>query len=382
MSAKSSSHDTFDYHSNPPGKLSVSAKPVTNREELALAYTPGVADVCRAIQQDPAKLPMFTNIHNRVLVISDGTATLGLGNTGHEAVKPVTEGKAVLMKNLAGIDAVDLVCPCEDIYNVVNAIKCNFGAINIEDVAAPRCFELVAHLQQDSGIPIFHDDQDGTAVVILAALLKALQRTNRSLHTCKVVIAGAGAGAQATARLLMAEKLPLHNIFMFDSKGLLTKNRNDLDAHKRCFAHSTDPQHYAEVLKGADVLIGLSRANIIQPEWTQNMNARPIIFALANPIAELNIPEAKAIHPEGIFASGSSEDDNQVNNVLCFPYLLRGALDARAKRITREMLLAFAHALTEIETPHLLPDPFDVRLLSVLPGVVAKTAMRHRGERV
>ena len=375
MNQKSCIEHVKTYHSNPAGKISVVAKQIRNREDLGVAYTPGVAKICTLVRDDQELAYKYTNICNRVLVVSDGTATLGLGNTGHLASKPVMEGKVVLMSSLAGIDAVDLVCASEGLVDAAKAVACNFGAINLEDVAAPRCFEVERELSNALDIAVFHDDQYGTAVVVAAALKKALRIVDKDLKQVKIVIAGAGASAQATAKLLIHLGVDPRKIWMFDSRGLLTEDR-DLDQYKRCFAQKYRGNlTYKEALSGADVFVGLSTANVLTPDDISDMNPNPIVFALANPVPEIDTITAKKLRPDGLFATGSSDDPNQVNNVLCFPFLLRGVLDSQATCVTMNMLEACVEALVSIKCNHMLPDLFqNWELLFTISSAVVVTA--------
>lgn len=368
--------------SSHPGKTGVATRVfLSSVGDLQREYTPGVAELCKTISANPQLAAELTNIYNRVLVVSDGTATLGLGDIGHMASKPVMEGKVALMSRLAGIDALDLVCSSDHIEGLIQACACNFGAINLEDVAAPRCFGFVENLNSQLDIPVFHDDQDGTAVVVCAALKRALEKTARQIGKCKIVIAGAGASAQAVARLLIVSGIAKTNLYMFDSKGLLSIGRA-LDENKRYFAHFDRDLTYEQALKNADVFIGLSKGGIIQPEWLLGMNEQPIIFALANPIPEVDPEKVCALRSDVLVATGRSGDLNQVNNVLCFPFLLRAVLDTRAKRINHEMLLACSDALKSISSDALLPNPFDWRLLFTLAAEVALAAMKTGVARV
>lgn len=361
-----------DYHSSPPGKVGTAAKTIRGRDDLAVAYTPGVAEICTMIRDDQQLAYQYTNIRNRVLVVSDGTATLGLGNTGPLGSKPVMEGKVALMSALADIDAVDLVCGSDELVVMTKMVACNFGAINLEDVAAPRCFEVVQELSKQLDIAVFHDDQYGTAVVVAAALQKLLGVVGKRLDGVKIVVAGAGASAQATAELLIYLGACPEQIWMFDSRGLLTDCLS-LDQYKQRFAKSgVNDMSYAEALRGADVFVGLSKGDVLRPEDIVGMNAQPIVLALANPVPEVDVVAAKKLRTDGLFATGSSRDPNQVNNVLCFPFLLRGVLDAAAARVSMNMLRACVSALVGIECDGLLPDPFDWRLLfGIAPAVAA-----------
>jgi malate dehydrogenase (oxaloacetate-decarboxylating)(NADP+) len=388
----------LDYHQFPiPGKLSVeSSKPCATQDDLSLAYTPGVAEPVREIHADPANAYKYTNKGNLVAVITDGTAVLGLGNMGALASKPVMEGKAVLFKRFAGIDVFDIEVnaktPDEFIETVVN-IAPTFGGINLEDIAAPHCFYIENELKKRLDIPVFHDDQHGTAVIVAAALLNALTVQGKTLATAKIVFLGAGAAGCSCAKLL--KLMGATNVTMTDRTGILDTNRDDLHDNNRELAVSPSAaKTIADVMPEADVFIGVSAKNALDPNLIKLMAKNPIIFALANPDPEVLPSVAHAIRDDILMATGRSDFPNQVNNALCFPYLFRGALDAKAKQITEEMKIAAAHALSELAREpvpadvleaynikeltfgrdYIIPKPFDKRLLSRVAGAVAKAA--------
>ncbi len=388
----------LDYHQFPkPGKLSVdSTKPCATQDDLSLAYTPGVAEPVREINADPANAYKYTNKGNLVAVITDGTAVLGLGNMGALASKPVMEGKAVLFKRFAGIDVFDIEvnAPTPDAFieTVVN-IAPTFGGINLEDIAAPHCFYIENELKKRLNIPVFHDDQHGTAVIVAAALLNALELQGKTLPTAKIVFLGAGAAGCSCAKLL--RRMGATNITMTDRAGILDSNRKDLhDNNRELAVQASDKKSLADVMPGADVFIGVSAKNALDPELIKGMAKNPIIFALANPDPEVLPTVAHAIRDDILMATGRSDFPNQVNNALCFPYLFRGALDAKAKQITEEMKVAAAHALSELAREpvpadvlaaynltelkfgkeYIIPKPFDKRLLEKVASAVAKAA--------
>ncbi|HQO15983.1 MAG TPA: malic enzyme-like NAD(P)-binding protein [Methylotenera sp.] len=388
----------LDYHQFPiPGKLSVeSSKPCATQDDLSLAYTPGVAAPVLEIHEDPANAYQYTNKGNLVAVITDGTAVLGLGNMGALASKPVMEGKAVLFKRFAGIDVFDIEVNAktldEFIETVVN-ISPTFGGINLEDIAAPHCFYIENELKRRLDIPVFHDDQHGTAVIVAAALLNALELQSKTLARAKIVFLGAGAAGCSCAKLL--KLMGATNIIMTDRTGVLDTDRADLHDNNRALAVApSKAKTLADVMPDADVFIGVSAKNALDASLIKNMAKNPIIFALANPDPEVLPSVAHAIRDDILMATGRSDFPNQVNNALCFPYLFRGALDAKAKQITEEMKIAAAHALSELAREpvpaevltaynlkelkfgkdYIIPKPFDPRLLARVAGAVAKAA--------
>ncbi len=388
----------LDYHQFPkPGKLSVeSSKPCATQEDLSLAYTPGVAEPVREINRDPANAYKYTNKGNLVAVITDGTAVLGLGNMGALASKPVMEGKAILFKRFADIDVFDIeiTAPSVEAFieTVVN-IAPTFGGINLEDIAAPHCFRIEKELRERLDIPVFHDDQHGTAVIVAAALSNALEIQGKTLASAKIVFLGAGAAGCSCARLL--KLMGATNITMVDKSGVLNTARRDLHDNNRHLAVApTAAKSLADVMPNADVFVGVSAANTLAPELLLLMAPNPVVFALANPDPEIHPSLAHSVRDDILMATGRSDFPNQVNNALCFPYLFRGALDAKAKQITDEMQIAAALALAALARQpvpaevlkayhltslsfgkdYIIPKPFDTRLLKVVSGAVADAA--------
>lgn len=388
----------LDYHQFPkPGKLSVeSSKPCATQDDLSLAYTPGVAVPVREINRDPANAYKYTNKGNLVAVITDGTAVLGLGNMGALASKPVMEGKAVLFKRFADIDVFDIEVNAPSveafIETVVN-IAPTFGGINLEDIAAPHCFRIEKELRARLDIPVFHDDQHGTAVIVAAALINALSIQGKELSKVKIVFLGAGAAGCSCARLL--KLMGATNITMVDRSGVLDISRADLHENNRHLAVApTSAKTLTDVMPDADVFVGVSAANALSPELLKVMAPNPVVFALANPDPEILPSVAHAVRDDILMATGRSDFPNQVNNALCFPYLFRGALDAKAKQITDEMQIAAAHALAALAREpvpeavlkaykldslsfgkdYIIPKPFDVRLMEKVSGAVAEAA--------
>jgi malate dehydrogenase (oxaloacetate-decarboxylating)(NADP+) len=392
----------LDYHRLPkPGKLSVeSMKPCATQAELSLAYSPGVAEPVREIAKNPKTAYDYTNKGNLVAVVSNGTAILGLGNLGPLASKPVMEGKGVLFKRFAGIDVYDIEINAktvDEVVRVVEAISPTFGGINLEDIAAPECFEIEAQLKKKLDIPVFHDDQHGTAVIICAGLINALHIQGKKPADVKIVCLGAGAAGLSSMSLLVAMGAKKSNITLVDSKGVVSKSRTDLNKYKKPWARSTRAKTLAEVMKGADVFIGVSGANLVSPEMVKSMAEKPVVFALANPDPEITPDKAHKVRKDLIMATGRSDYPNQVNNVLGFPFIFRGALDARAKTITQEMLIAASKALAELareKVPksvlkaydlkklkfgpeYILPKPFDPRLIERIPAAIIKAVKRE-----
>ena len=388
------------YHQQAPaGKLSVHpTKPLQSQEDLALAYSPGVAEPCRAIAEDRQKVFDYTAKGNLVAVISNGTAVLGLGNIGPEAAKPVMEGKAILLKKLAGIDAFDIELEATDptaIVQIVKALAPTFGGINLEDIKAPECFQIEKALKEQLSMPIMHDDQHGTAIISGAALLNALAIANKDIERIQLVVNGAGAGAIACAQLYLALGVKRENIVMCDSKGVIRKDRTDINAYKSTFATDRPIYTLADALNGADVFLGLSVASLVTPTHLQSMAASPIVFALANPDPEIAYDMATSTRDDLIMATGRSDYPNQVNNVLGFPYIFRGALDIRATTINDAMKLAAVKAIAALAKEpvpamikaaygnesltfgknYLLPKPMDQRLMTTVSTAVAKAAM-------
>jgi len=389
------------YHRSPrPGKLSVEAtKRMANQRDLALAYSPGVAAPCEAIAADPALARDYTARGNLVAVISNGTAVLGLGNIGALASKPVMEGKAVLFKKFAGIDVFDLEVNETDIerfVDVVAALEPTFGGINLEDIKAPECFIIEKKLRERMKIPVFHDDQHGTAIVCAAAIRNGLVLQGKTLSEVKLVTSGAGAAALACVDLLVAMGLPVDNITLTDIKGVVHKDRGDAMAPNMArYARKTDARTLSDVLVGADVFLGLSAPNVLNPEWLPQMASKPLILALANPDPEIMPEVAKAARPDAIIATGRSDYVNQVNNVLCFPFVFRGALDVDATTINEPMKVAAVEAIaalarveasdvvasayggsmTGFGPDYIIPKPFDPRLILHIAPAVARAAM-------
>ena len=362
--------DALDYHEYPfPGKLSVNpSKPCDTADDLALAYTPGVAEPVLAIAKDPSNAYRYTNKGNLVAVITDGSAVLGLGNVGALAGKPVMEGKGVLFKRFADIDVYDIEIDCSDpdefIQTVVN-IAPTFGGINLEDIAAPHCFYIESELKRRLDIPVFHDDQHGTAVIVAAGLINALEIQKKNLSGVSIVFLGAGAAGCSCARLL--KLMGAKKIIMVDRKGVLNKKRDDLNKYNHDLAVESKCNTLEEVMINSDVFIGVSGANLLSPNLISKMNQNPIIFALANPNPEILPDEAHAVRDDIVMATGRSDFPNQVNNVLGFPFLFRGALDAKAKEITNDMLIAAAISLATLakeEVPQAVLDAYGVKSMS------------------
>ncbi|SMH45135.1 NADP-dependent malic enzyme [Mesorhizobium australicum] len=382
------------------GKLEIQAtKPLGNQRDLALAYSPGVAAPCLAIKDDPGAAALYTGRANLVGVVSNGTAVLGLGNIGPLASKPVMEGKAVLFKKFAGIDVFDIEIDAPGIERMVEAISAlepTFGGINLEDIKAPECFEVEEQLKARMGIPVFHDDQHGTAIIVAAAVLNGLEVAGKSLPDVKIVTSGAGAAALACLNLLVSLGASRENIWVTDRFGVAYKGRVDeMDRWKDPYVKDTNARALADVIGGADVFLGLSAAGVLKPELLKEMADRPLIMALANPTPEIMPELARAARPDAMICTGRSDFPNQVNNVLCFPYIFRGALDAGATAINEEMKMAAVRAIAALareepsdvaaraysgETPtfgpnYLIPSPFDPRLILRIAPAVAQAAM-------
>lgn len=380
------------YHAEPaPGKIATAiTKPCESQEQLSLAYTPGVAVPVQAIAGDAGLAYRYTAKGNLVAVVSDGTAVLGLGNVGPLASKPVMEGKAILFKRFADIDVFDIeVEPgtVEEFVEAVAKIAPTFGGINLEDIAAPACFEIERRLQQRLAIPVFHDDQHGTAIIIAAGLLNALELQGKMLQEVRIVCLGAGAAGIASMQLLLALGARRENLLLVDRHGVVQSGREDLSEHKRPFAVQTDRRSLADAMAGADVFIGVSAGNLLGPELVAAMAPRPVLFALANPIPEIRPELAHSVRDDLIMATGRSDYPNQVNNVLGFPFIFRGALDVQATAINRAMQIAVVDALRELAhepvpaavlnayglealafgREYIIPKPFDPRLLERIP---------------
>lgn len=392
--------EALDYHAQGrPGKIEViPSKPYSSQRDLSLAYSPGVAEPCLKIAETPEDVYKYTAKGNLVAVISNGTAVLGLGDLGPEASKPVMEGKGLLFKIFADIDVFDIEIDAKDpelFIQTVKAIAPTFGGINLEDIKAPEAFEIERRLKEELKIPLMHDDQHGTAIISSAAMLNALELARKRINRVKVVVSGAGASAISCAKLYTALGVKKENIFMFDSKGLITAMRDDLDDNKRNFAVHKKDQTLEEAFKGADVFLGLSKGNIVSKEMIKSMAKNPIVFALANPDPEIPYKEAIAARPDVIMATGRSDHPNQVNNVLGFPFIFRGALDVRATCINEEMKLAAVRAIAELAKESVpeevnsaygdknivfgrdqfIPKPLDPRLIYHVAPAVAKAAM-------
>jgi malate dehydrogenase (oxaloacetate-decarboxylating)(NADP+) len=386
------------FHEFPrPGKLEIVAtKPLANTRDLSLAYSPGVAIPCEEIAADPEAVYKYTSKGNLVAVISNGTAVLGLGNIGALASKPVMEGKAVLFKKFAGIDSIDIEVNEQDpkrFIEIVAPLEPSFGGINLEDIKAPECFEIEEALRERMNIPVFHDDQHGTAIIVAAAVLNAMQLVGKDIAKVKIVTSGAGAAAIACMNMLIAVGATRENIWIADSKGLVTKARhNNVDRWRGAFAQQTDKTELAEVMAGADIYVGLSKAGALKPEMMKDMAANPLILALSNPTPEIMPELAREARPDAMICTGRSDYPNQVNNVLCFPFLFRGALDCGATVINEEMKAAAAHAIARLAhepgleasahgvpaifgPEYLIPNPFDQRLILRIAPAVAKAAM-------
>jgi malate dehydrogenase (oxaloacetate-decarboxylating)(NADP+) len=394
-------NEALDFHKNGrPGKIEIiSSKSMTTKRDLALAYSPGVAAPVKMISENPEAAYDYTSKGNLVAVISNGSAILGMGNLGALASKPVMEGKAVLFKRFADIDSIDLEIDCSDAEEIINSIKNfapTFGGINLEDIAAPDCFIIEQKLKEILDIPVFHDDQHGTAIITTAALINALDISGKSIKKIKVVVNGAGASAQACTELFINSGVPNENIIMLDRKGVVYKGRPDgIDQWKSRFANETNLRTLEEAMKDADVFLGLSAKGALKKEFIKTMAKNPIIFACANPDPEITPEEINEVRDDAIVATGRSDYPNQVNNLIGFPYIFRGALDVRSKTINEEMKVAAAQAIAKLaredvpdevvaamggERPHygknyIIPSTFDPRLISIIPAAVAKAAM-------
>ena len=388
------------YHAEgKPGKTeTVNTKPCTTPSELALAYSPGVAAPSLEIAADREKIYEYTGKGNLVAVISNGTAVLGLGNIGASASKPVMEGKCMLFKQMAGINAFDIevdAATVDEFVDCVKRIALTFGGINLEDIKAPECFEIERRLREELDIPVMHDDQHGTAIIASAALLNMCHLTGKSLGSLRVVVSGAGAAAIATARMFLRMGVSDRNLILYDSRGAVTDSRTDLTPEQREFAAGRRSVPISESLVGADVFLGVSKPGTISADMVRTMAESPLIMALANPTPEISRDEALAARPDAIYASGRSDWPNQVNNLLGFPYIFRGALDVRAREINEEMKLAAARAIAELARKPipeglckqlgrkclefgrdcLIPSPFDCRLMQTVAPAVARAAI-------
>jgi len=388
-----------------PGKINVSShKKLDNDQDLSLAYSPGVAAPVREIVKDPSAVNKYTIKGNLVAVITDGSAVLGLGNVGPLAAKPVMEGKAVLFKRFAGIDVFNIELDTQDVDEIVNTIKNiapTFGGINLEDISAPRCFEIEKRLIDELDIPVFHDDQHGTAIIVAAGLLNALEIQDKNFKEAKIVCAGAGSAGIATLNLLLELGFSKDNILLVDRNGVVSTKSENLSKEKLAFAVDTDKKTLSDAIDGADVFIGVARGNLVTQEMVKSMAKRPIIFALSNPDPEISPVDVYACRDDVLMATGRSDYPNQVNNVLGFPYIFRGALDANSKIINTEMKVAAVHALKDlVKLPapkelteiykdtsltfgkdYFIPKPFDPRLIEVVPKAIFDAAVASGASR-
>lgn len=390
----------LDYHAFPkPGKISVEiTTSAETADDLSLAYSPGVAEPVREIAANPDDVYKYTGKGNLVAVITNGTAILGLGNLGPLASKPVMEGKALLFKRFANLDSIDIEVKhrtSEEFVNTVANIADTFGGINLEDIKAPECFEIEKALKQRCSIPVFHDDQHGTAIVTAAAMLNALDIQGKKIAEAKIVCMGAGAAAIACMELLIKCGALREKIYMLDRKGVIHTRRDDINEYKKLFANNTDQRTLQDVINGADVFVGVSGPNVLSADDVKLMAANPVIFACSNPDPEIKPEVALAARDDLIIATGRSDYPNQVNNVLCFPFIFRGALDVRATEINDQMKIAAVHAIREIAklpvpeavlkasgatslefgTGYIIPKPMDPRLLKKVAGAVARAAV-------
>jgi len=398
--SKDIKQQALDYHSQPkPGKIAIEiTKPCETQLDLSLAYTPGVAEPVRAIAEDAELAYEYTSIGNLVGVITDGTAVLGLGNVGALAGKPVMEGKGVLFKKFADVDVFDIEVNADSIDEFVNTvvnIAPTFGGINLEDIAAPNCFEIEKRIQEKLDIPVFHDDQHGTAIIICAGLINALHIQNKKIDEIKIVCIGAGSAGIASMKLLLGLGVKKENIFLIDRKGIIHDKRDDLNKHKKEFAVTTNDRTLTDAMKNADVMIGVSGPNLVDADMIKNMADNPIVFALSNPDPEINRDLAISTRDDLIMATGRSDYPNQVNNVLGFPFIFRGALDVRASSINLEMKMAAVYALSDLAREpvpqvvldaygvdtmefgkeYIIPKPLDPRLMNTVPPRIAKAAV-------
>ncbi len=397
----------LDYHRNGrPGKIEIAlTKPCETQMDLSLAYSPGVAQPVLEIEKDPVAAYDYTNKGNLVGVISNGTAILGLGNRGALASKPVMEGKVMLFKKFAKVDAFDIEIDAATVDEMVDTIvrlAPTFGGINLEDIKAPECFEVERQLQEKLDIPVFHDDQHGTAIIAAAGLLNALEIQGKSLENARIVCVGAGAAGIASMRLLKALGAQAEKLILVDSKGVVHTGRDDLNTYKQEFAIDTSLRTLEEALDGADVFFGLSQKDLLKPEWLKKMAPKPVVFAMANPDPEIRPELAHAVRDDLIMATGRSDYPNQVNNVLGFPFIFRGALDARAREINLDMKIACVEALRQLaKAPvpravldaygldhlefgpeYIIPKPIDPRLIEVVPKAVYDAAVRTGAARI
>jgi len=392
--------DALDYHAHPkPGKLSIELSTAAESAlDLSLAYSPGVAEPVKAIAENPEDAYKYTMKGNLVAVISNGTAILGLGNLGPLASKPVMEGKGLLFKRFANVDSIDIekdTTVVEDFVKTEEHIAETFGGINLEDIKAPECFEIEKQLIEKCNIPVFHDDQHGTAIVTVAGMLNALEIQGKDIKTAKMVCLGAGAAAFSCTKLLVSAGINPQNVFMLDRQGVIHSGRTDLNKYKQQFAVDTDRRTLDDAIDGADIFLGLSGPNLLTKEQVAKMAPKPVVFACSNPDPEISPVDALSVRDDLIVATGRSDYPNQVNNVLGFPFIFRGALDIRATAINEEMKLAAAYAIKELaktEVPqyvvdayggyalsygkdYIIPKPLDERLLNAVAGAVARAAV-------
>ncbi len=384
-----------------PGKIDVSShKKLDNDQDLSLAYSPGVAAPVREIAKDPSQVNQYTIKGNLVAVITDGSAVLGLGNVGPLAAKPVMEGKAVLFKYFANINAFNIELDTQEVDEIVSTIKNiapTFGGINLEDISAPRCFEIEERLIKELDIPVFHDDQHGTAIIVAAGLLNALEIQGKSVTTAKIVVAGGGSAGIATLDLLVSLGFKKENMLLVDRRGVVSKEQISIvNKYKAAFAVDTDKKTLGDAINGADVFIGVARGNLVTQEMIKSMAKKPIIFALSNPDPEISVEEVFACRDDAVMATGRSDFPNQVNNVIGFPYIFRGALDANSKIINTEMKVAAVHAIKDLAklpvpesllemyqvdelrfgADYFIPKPFDPRLIDLIPKAIYDAALK------
>ena len=396
-------HDmALAYHKEgSPGKIDVSShKKLDNDQDLSLAYSPGVAAPVREIAKDPSQVNQYTIKGNLVAVITDGSAVLGLGNVGPLAAKPVMEGKAVLFKYFANINAFNIELDTQEVDEIVSTIKNiapTFGGINLEDISAPRCFEIEERLIKELDIPVFHDDQHGTAIIVAAGLLNALEIQGKSVTASKIVVAGGGSAGIATLDLLVSLGFKKENMLLVDRRGVVSKEQISIvNKYKAAFAVDTDKKTLGDAINGADVFIGVARGNLVTQEMIKSMAKKPIIFALSNPDPEISVEEVFACRDDAVMATGRSDFPNQVNNVIGFPYIFRGALDANSKIINTEMKVAAVHAIKDLAklpvpesllemyqvdelrfgADYFIPKPFDPRLIDLIPKAIYDAALK------
>jgi malate dehydrogenase (oxaloacetate-decarboxylating)/malate dehydrogenase (oxaloacetate-decarboxylating)(NADP+) len=396
-------HDmALAYHKEgSPGKIDVSShKKLDNDQDLSLAYSPGVAAPVREIAKDPSQVNQYTIKGNLVAVITDGSAVLGLGNVGPLAAKPVMEGKAVLFKYFANINAFNIELDTQEVDEIVSTIKNiapTFGGINLEDISAPRCFEIEERLIKELDIPVFHDDQHGTAIIVAAGLLNALEIQGKSVTAAKIVVAGGGSAGIATLDLLVSLGFKKENMLLVDRRGVVSKEQISIvNKYKAAFALDTDKKTLGDAINGADVFIGVARGNLVTQEMIKSMAKKPIIFALSNPDPEISVEEVFACRDDAVMATGRSDFPNQVNNVIGFPYIFRGALDANSKIINTEMKVAAVHAIKDLAklpvpesllemyqvdelrfgADYFIPKPFDPRLIDLIPKAIYDAALK------